>query len=106
LSARRVLFPPAGRQLVQNKSAVYMKMCSIRSQKSRSKNAAFSIIEATVGAGVFGVIFCAFCSALTSSFSVVGSARETLRATEIMAEKMDTLRLYDWSDLTNSGYMP
>ena len=83
-----------------------MKISESRSGKTVRERSAFSIIEATVGIGVFGVIFCAFCTGLTSSFSVVGAARETLRATQIMSEKLDTLRLYDWDDITNNLYIP
>src|ERR1041385_102293 len=83
-----------------------MKISESRSRETVRGKFAFSIIEATVVIGVFGVIFCAFCTGLTSSFTLVGSARETVRATQIMSEKLDTLRLYDWEDITNNLYLP
>jgi type II secretory pathway pseudopilin PulG len=75
--------------------------------RERARNCGgFSMVEACVCIAVFGIIFAAFFSGLSSSFSMVGSARETLRATQIMAEKLDTLRLYSWDNLTTPGYVP
>ena len=32
--------------------------------------------------------------------------RENLRSTQIMLEKVETLRLYSWSDITSPGFVP
>ncbi len=64
------------------------------------------MVEACVCVGVFGIIFAAFFSGMSASFSLVGSSRETLRAAQIMSEKLDTLRLYSWDQLTTPGYIP
>jgi type II secretory pathway pseudopilin PulG len=66
----------------------------------------FTLAETLVGVGVFGVLFCALFAGLSWSFTTVENARERLRATQIMAEKMDTIRLYTWDQLTNRGYIP
>ena len=68
--------------------------------------AGFSLIEASVGMAIFGIGFVALHAGLTSSCATVQSARDNLQATQIMAEKLDTIRLYGWEKITNSGYIP
>jgi hypothetical protein len=38
-------------------------------------------------------------------FSMTESSRENLRATQIMLDKMEGVRLYNWSQVTNSAYL-
>ena len=72
----------------------------------RASQRGFSLVESAVGMAVVGIMFTSFFAGLSQSLSVVQSARETLRATQIMAEKMDTIRLYAWDNLTTAGYVP
>jgi Tfp pilus assembly protein PilV len=68
--------------------------------------AAFSLVEASVGMAIFGIGFVALHGGLTSSCGTVQAARDNLQATQIMSEKLDTIRLYGWDKITNSGYIP
>jgi hypothetical protein len=45
-------------------------------------------------------------SGLTSGFFTMRMTRENLRATQIMLEKMETIRLYSWQQVTNAGFIP
>lgn len=38
-------------------------------------------------------------------FSTVQATREDLRATQVMVQKMETLRLYNWTELQASNYI-
>lgn len=71
---------------------------------------AFSIIEALVSACVVGVLFVSLYSGITAGFGALNSARENLRATQVMIDKMETLRLYSWSQVstfgTSTSYIP
>jgi hypothetical protein len=49
--------------------------------------------------GVIGTITVALFSGFTSGMFTMQMARENLRATQIMLEKMETLRLYSWDQL-------
>ena len=66
----------------------------------------FTIIEVLVAAGILGVLVVALYSGMTSTTFSIRLARENLRATEIMLEKTECLRLYSWDQLTNSAYVP
>src|SRR5688572_621100 len=41
---------------------------------------------------------------MTTGFQAVRSARENLRATQIMLEKFEDLRLYNWDQITSTNY--
>jgi len=72
----------------------------------RRKIAAFSIIEVTVGMGVVGTSMAALFSGFTTGFFTMQMARENLRATQIMLEKTETLRLYSWEQINAPGFIP
>ena len=70
------------------------------SQTARRKLArAFSIVEATVGMGVLGTITISLFSGFGTGLLTMQMARENLRATQIMLEKTETLRLYSWDQI-------
>jgi len=71
---------------------------------------AFSIIEAMVASCIVGVLFVSLYSGITAGFGALNSARENLRATQVMIDKMETLRLYSWTQIstfgTSTSYIP
>ena len=72
----------------------------------RRFRAAFSLVEVLVAMGIIGVLFVALYAGFLSGFRVLHLARENLRATQVMLEKMETLRLYSWQQLNTSGFIP
>jgi type II secretory pathway pseudopilin PulG len=72
----------------------------------RRRLAAFSLIEATVGMGVIGAVVGAMITGITTGTFTMRMARENLRATQIMLEKVETIRLYSWSQVTSPGFIP
>src|SRR5258705_443104 len=70
---------------------------------TRGRNRGFSIVEAVLGLVLLGLVCMALFSGLTTSTFSVQLARENLRATQIMSEKLDTIRLYSWKQLTNTA---
>src|SRR6266404_6096892 len=64
---------------------------------------AYSIVEVLVGAAVFGLGFVSLLAGIASSFSLTQLAREDLRATQIMLERMETIRLYSWDQIMGSN---
>lgn len=73
--------------------------------ESRSP-AAFSLMEAMIGMAVIGVLFVALYSGLTYGYSRVKMSRENLRATQILVEKMETIRLYNWDQINKNNFIP
>src|ERR1043166_1310049 len=77
-----------------------------RRVKSGSRSVAgFTFLETLAAVAIFGVCFGALLEGLTWSVSSVKFARETVRATQIMEEKLDTIRLYSWDQITTPGFI-
>ncbi len=72
----------------------------------RRNQAGATLIEAIVSMGVFGISFVSLYAGMSMSFSIIGNARENLRATQVMVEKMETIRLYSWDQINTSGFIP
>ncbi len=75
-------------------------------RRRRLLHHAFTIIEALVAVGVVGVVVLAMYGGLSSVFTMIRMARENQRATQIMVEKMETVRLYNWDQINSNGFIP
>jgi hypothetical protein len=82
-----------------------MKIKASLIKRIRQKLAAFSMIEATVGMGIVGTTVATLFSGFTSGFFTMQMARENLRATQIMLERVETIRLYSWDQVCTPGYI-
>lgn len=66
----------------------------------------FSLLEVCIGMAVIGIVCVALYSGMTAGMGTVRMARENERATQLMTEKLDTIRLYSWDKITTPGYIP
>ena len=82
-----------------------MKIERRRFKAASRRDAGFTLVEAVVSFAIFGVCFGALLEGLTWSVSSVKFARETVRATQIMEDKLDTVRLYSWDQITTPGFI-
>ena len=80
-----------------------MKIRELIVSRKKRLLAAFSIVEATVGLAILATVGGALMTGIAQGFFTMQMARENLRATQIMLEKVETIRLYDWDQITNSG---
>src|SRR6266566_8292023 len=70
----------------------------------RRRTSAFTIAEVVVAVMVLATISTAFYVGLTSCFSAVKTSREDVRATQIMMQKLEAIRLCTWSELSNFSF--
>lgn len=70
------------------------------------RRAAFTLTEVMLAIGLVSVTFISLYTGFTSGFGVVQVARENLRATQILEEKMETIRLYTWTQINSNGFIP
>jgi uncharacterized protein (TIGR02598 family) len=82
-----------------------MKMNLPAHERSPKGSPAFSLIEVVVAVSVILVAFLAIFANMTFGLSVTQLSRENLRATQIMLDKMEGVRLYNWDQLTNSSFL-
>jgi len=81
--------------------------CIVEKSKNRRaiRPGAFTLVEVVVALALIALLVAAVYSAITSGMGTIRMARENLRATQILLEKTEVIRLYHWEQL-NSGYVP
>src|SRR5512141_1943726 len=72
-----------------------------RTGQRRHAVAAYTLAEVLVASVILAIIAAAFYAALSSGFNLVESTRQDLRATQVVMQKMEGIRLCTWSQLTN-----
>jgi type II secretory pathway pseudopilin PulG len=76
-------------------------MQSVSSLPRRSQ-AAQTLAEIVVALAIVGFVFATLYAGISQSFSVVRTARENLRATQILEEKMEVIRLMTFDQVSFS----
>ena len=83
-----------------------MKIEPSASRAFRRWKLGFSLIETIVGACILAIVLVSFFAGLSGSFGLTLAARENLRATQIMLDRMEAVRLYTWNQLLYSNMIP
>ena len=68
--------------------------------------AGFSLTEGLIGVAVMGTVFVSLYTGMASGFQSIRNSRENTRATQIMLEKFETIRLYNWDQITSATFIP
>jgi prepilin-type N-terminal cleavage/methylation domain-containing protein len=68
---------------------------------SRRGQHAFTMVEVMVAVFIIAIASIALYGGFASGFMLVDSARQELRATQILTQKAEALKLCSWSSLTN-----
>ncbi len=58
-----------------------------------------SLVEVMIGMGVLGIVLISIFASFTFGFSIVKISRDELRATQILNEQMERIRLYTWDQV-------
>ena len=66
---------------------------------------AFTLVETMVATLLLTSAVVGLYAAFSFGFQIIKLSRENLRADQILVQKLETLRVYDWSKIT-SGYIP
>ena len=107
VSALGVLIGRDGKPVAKGEDRkVTMKLKQFVSPKRWRGTLAFSLVEATVGMGVIGTVVGALLSGISTGTFTMRMARENLRATQILLEKVETIRLYSWQQITDPNFIP
>lgn len=72
---------------------------------SPGKAKAFTLIEVILSVTIIGIAAAGLMGGITGSFFVMRMARENQRATQVMLERAEALRVFSWTQITN-GSLP
>ena len=71
------------------------------------RKSAFTLVEVMVGISLMAVMGIALYAGIGVAFSQLRLSRENLRATQILAGKMEIVRQYNWDQVANlPGFIP
>jgi len=82
-----------------------MKLTQTASKPSRNQNA-YTLIEVLVAMVSMGLVSASLFAGIGSGFALIQVTREDLRATQILLERMETIRLYRWEQITDENFIP
>jgi type II secretory pathway pseudopilin PulG len=70
---------------------------------ARQQILAFTLVETLVAVLILGTISLSLFGAFSAGISTVQAARENMRATQILVQKMETVRLFTWNQGTQNN---
>ena len=74
---------------------------------SNSRHSAYTRAEVMVGIAIMSVMFLTLYLGFTQGFGVVQSSRENMRATQILQQQAEIIRLYTWEQVDPAaGWIP
>jgi type II secretory pathway pseudopilin PulG len=85
--------------------ALWRRSNQLSAQREKSA-AAYSLVETLIASGIVGIVALATFAGIFNGMAVIQIAREEVRATQLLQEKMETLRLYSWGQLNTPGFVP
>ena len=83
-----------------------MKVVSQKPQIRIRRRLAFTLAEVVIAILLMTVMFVVLYLGVSASFAVTQVSRENLRATQIMLERIEGIRLYNWNQLIYSNMIP
>src|SRR5207247_3433606 len=75
----------------------------LKPKRAPVRHQAFTLMEVMLAVVIVGVEFVSLYVAISQGFAVVQSARENLRATQIMQEQVEIVRVLDWAKITTNA---
>ena len=72
----------------------------------RSRLMAFTMLEVMLAMLVISVTFAGFYLCLSQGFATTETSREDMRATQLLQQQMEIIRLYTWNQIKATGFIP
>jgi len=78
---------------------------NIRCVKKRLE-AATTLVDVILAVGIIAIMSGGMIGSITYGFYVMQMARENQRATQIILERIEAIRLYNWTQVTDPNFIP
>jgi prepilin-type N-terminal cleavage/methylation domain-containing protein len=79
---------------------------NINERKWAIRRSGLTLVESLVGIVLLAVMFTGLYVGITAGFATIQLARENLRATQILLEKTEAIRLVTWTQLEDASFIP
>jgi prepilin-type N-terminal cleavage/methylation domain-containing protein len=66
----------------------------------------FTLVEVLVASAILGLVTISLLGGITRCFETVQLSRENVRATQILQDKMESIRFYNWDQINTAGFVP
>ncbi len=83
-----------------------MKITVDESRLPAAAESAFTIAELCISTLLVVTLFVGLYAGMSAGFAYTKTLRENLRATQVMLERLEGIRLYNWSQLNSNGFIP
>ena len=81
-----------------------MKIRRLNNRDCSATLSSFTLVEVMVAVLVVSIAVVSLYTGVSSGFALVKLAREDLRATQIMLQRMEAVRLYTWSQINDATF--
>lgn len=71
-----------------------------------SSRNAFTLLEVAIGMMICGIVFISLYAGLSQGFKITQISRENLRATQVMVERLESIRLNTFDQIESPGFVP
>lgn len=108
-AAGRLILGEIGETEVCQVHRQVLKANDMRIQPKRSvanRCGAFTIVEVVVSIVIIGVGAAGLMAGIGYGFKTIQRVRENQRATQIILEKAETIRLFSWDQVSSNGFIP
>jgi Tfp pilus assembly protein PilV len=75
-------------------------------RSSAGRLGGFALVEVLVATIIIGLVFVTVHHAMSYCFTLAQTVQEEERATQLLSEKTDTIRLYTWDQVNSNGFIP
>src|SRR5438445_12852186 len=76
-----------------------------RTVQNRLLAAAFTLPEVLIGMGIAAIALVSLYGGFAYGFTVIDLTRQNLRATQIMLERLEAIRLFRWEQINQQEYV-
>src|SRR5437764_6751252 len=83
-----------------------MKITQAARRNPQISQIAYTLVEVIVCVALIVILFVSLYGGMATGFAVTQASRENLRATQIMLEYMEGVRLFNWDQLVYSNWVP
>jgi prepilin-type N-terminal cleavage/methylation domain-containing protein len=70
------------------------------------KNAGMTLVEVVIALTILGILAGGVMASFGYGFRNMQKVRDNQRATQILLEKLETIRLYSWTQVNTTGFIP